>query len=135
MYLFLGRGVFGAYNLSFVNITADDTSVSLQAICDSEALDCDMDFPPGFGPSLEYAESSHSASLLAVDSCEGKISGKPESSSTIYYDPSSGVQVMLANELYVSAKETLFHHFREVIAEEITNCLCFGLEDSTDQVR
>ncbi|CAM0948849.1 unnamed protein product [Alopecurus aequalis] len=104
-----------------------------KAICDSEALECDMDFPPGFGPSLECAERSLSASLLDVDSCEDKISGKPVPRSTIYYNPSSGVQVMLANELYVSAKETLFHHFREVIAEEITNCLCFGLEDNTDQ--
>uniref|UniRef100_A0ACD6AQC3 Uncharacterized protein n=3 Tax=Avena sativa TaxID=4498 RepID=A0ACD6AQC3_AVESA len=105
----------------------------LKAICDSEALERDMDFPPGFGPSLECAESSLSRSLLGVGSCEDKISGKPESSSTIYFDPSSGVQVMLANELYVSAKETLFHHFRDVIAEEITNWLCFGLEDITDQ--
>ncbi|KAM0848416.1 hypothetical protein ACQ4PT_054395 [Festuca glaucescens] len=105
----------------------------LSAICDSEALECDMDFPPGFGPSLECAESSLSPSLLDIDSCEDKISRKPESRSTIYFDPSSGVQVMLANELYVSAKETLFHHFREVIAEEITNWLCFGREDITDQ--
>ncbi|KAM0848419.1 hypothetical protein ACQ4PT_054395 [Festuca glaucescens] len=104
-----------------------------KAICDSEALECDMDFPPGFGPSLECAESSLSPSLLDIDSCEDKISRKPESRSTIYFDPSSGVQVMLANELYVSAKETLFHHFREVIAEEITNWLCFGREDITDQ--
>jgi hypothetical protein len=109
--------------------------MSLQAISDSEAVECDMDFPPGFGPSLERAESSLSPSSIDIHSCEYKISGKPESRSTIYFDPSSGVQVMLANELYVSAKETLFHHFREVIAEEITNCLCFGLEDGTDQVR
>uniref|UniRef100_A0ACD5XLP7 Uncharacterized protein n=1 Tax=Avena sativa TaxID=4498 RepID=A0ACD5XLP7_AVESA len=33
----------------------------------------------------------------------------------------------------IPAKETLFHHFRDVIAEEITNWLCFGLEDITDQ--
>jgi hypothetical protein len=109
--------------------------MSLQAISDSEAVECDMDFPPGFGPSLERAESSLSPSSIDIHSCEYKISGKPESRSTIYFDPSSGVQVMLANELYVSAKETLFHHFREVIAEEITNCLCFGLEDGTNQVR
>ncbi|KAM0881877.1 hypothetical protein ACQ4PT_032662 [Festuca glaucescens] len=104
-----------------------------KAICDSEALECDMDFPPGFGPSLECAESSLSRPLLDIDSCEDKISRKSESCSTIYFDPSSGVQLMLANELYVSAKESLFHHFREVIAEEITNWLCFGLEDITDQ--
>ena len=81
--------------ISFLSsyITADDTSVSFQAICDAEALECDMDFPPGFGPSLEFSESSLSASLLD-DSCENKISGKPQSSPTVYYDPSSGVQVI-----------------------------------------
>lgn len=109
--------------------------MSLQVICDSEALECDMDFPPGFGPRSECAESSVSPPLLDIGSCEDKTSWWRESSSTIYFDPSSGVQVMLANELYVAAKETLFHHFREIIAEEITNWLCFGLEDITDQVR
>ncbi|KAE8806676.1 BTB/POZ domain-containing protein [Hordeum vulgare] len=104
----------------------------LKVICDSESHECDMDFPPGFGPRLECA-SPVSLPLLDIGSCDDKISWWRESSSTTYFDPSSGVQVMLANELYVAAKESLFHHFRDVIAEEITNCLCFGLEDITDQ--
>uniref|UniRef100_A0A453JN66 GYF domain-containing protein n=1 Tax=Aegilops tauschii subsp. strangulata TaxID=200361 RepID=A0A453JN66_AEGTS len=106
----------------------------LKVICDSEALECDMDFPPGFGPTLECA-SPVSPPLLDIGSCDDKNSWWRESNSTTYFDTSSGVQVMLANELYVAAKETLFHHFREVIAEEITNWLGFGLEDITDQVR
>ncbi|KAM3253993.1 hypothetical protein ACQJBY_047860 [Aegilops geniculata] len=104
----------------------------LKVICDSEALECDMDFPPGFGPTLECA-SPVSSPLLDIGSCDDKNSWWRESSSATYFDPSSGVQVMLANELYVAAKETLFHHFREVIAEEIRNWLGFGLEDITDQ--
>uniref|UniRef100_A0A453JN44 [histone H3]-lysine(4) N-trimethyltransferase n=1 Tax=Aegilops tauschii subsp. strangulata TaxID=200361 RepID=A0A453JN44_AEGTS len=104
----------------------------LKVICDSEALECDMDFPPGFGPTLECA-SPVSPPLLDIGSCDDKNSWWRESNSTTYFDTSSGVQVMLANELYVAAKETLFHHFREVIAEEITNWLGFGLEDITDQ--
>ncbi|XP_010237026.1 histone-lysine N-methyltransferase ATXR7 isoform X1 [Brachypodium distachyon] len=109
--------------------------LSLKVICDPEAIECDMDFPPGFGPSIECPESSLPPLSLDVVSCADQISGKPKSSSTIFIGPLAGVQIMLANELYVAAKETLFHHFREVIAEEITNCLCIGLEESTDQER
>lgn len=106
----------------------------LQVICDSEAPECDMDFPPGFGPSWDSAESSLSPSFPDVDYGADKINGKSESSSTLFFGPLAGVQITLANELYVAAKETLFDHFREVIAEEITNCLCFGLEGSINQV-
>ncbi|XP_062204737.1 histone-lysine N-methyltransferase ATXR7 isoform X2 [Phragmites australis] len=97
---------------------------------DSDAPECDMDFPPGFGPSWESTESSLSSSLLEVNYRIDKIDGKSESSATLFSGPLSGVQMMLANELYVASKQSVFHYFEEVIAKEITNCLCFGLESS-----
>ena len=71
---------------------------------DFDATECDMEFPPGFEP-------------------RGKSAG-----------PLAIVQRMLANELYISSKQSLFHYFEEVVAEEITNCLCYGLESGIDQV-
>ncbi|XP_015698392.1 histone-lysine N-methyltransferase ATXR7-like isoform X1 [Oryza brachyantha] len=109
--------------------------MSPKAICDSNAPEGDMDFPPGFGLNRESAEHSHSVFLFDVEHGTDKTSGKSESSSTLFSGPLRRVQVMLANELYMAAKETLFQHFKEVIAEEITNCLCFGLEDDINQER
>ncbi|TVU47345.1 hypothetical protein EJB05_06942 [Eragrostis curvula] len=80
---------------------------------DSDTPECDMDFPPGFGPD--------------------KIDGRSEPSATLFSGPLAGVQKMLANELYVASKQSLFHYFEEVIAEEITNSICFGLESNIDQ--
>ncbi|KAK3147474.1 hypothetical protein QOZ80_3BG0282790 [Eleusine coracana subsp. coracana] len=77
---------------------------------DLNAPDCDMDFPPGFGPSCGS-----------------------ETSITLFSGPLRGAQMMLANELYVASKQSLFHYFQEVIAEEITNSLCFGLESRIDE--
>jgi hypothetical protein len=104
----------------------------LQAICDSDAPESDMDFPPGFGPNQESAEHSHSA---CVEYVTEKTDGRSGSSITLFSGPLGRVQVMLANELYVAAKEALFQHFEEVISEEITNCLCIGFEDDINQVR
>ncbi|KAF0889411.1 hypothetical protein E2562_023699 [Oryza meyeriana var. granulata] len=111
----------------------DTDEMSPKAICDSDSPESDMDFPPGFRPNLESAEQSHSASLFDVEYGTDKTNEKSESNSTLFSGPLGRVQIMLANELYVAAKETLFDHFKEVIAEEITNCLCFGLEDEINQ--
>ncbi|KAL5206033.1 hypothetical protein ABZP36_034242 [Zizania latifolia] len=111
----------------------DMDEISPKVICDSEAPDSDIDFPPGFGPSWESAEHSLSPSLFGVECGTDKTNGKSESSSTLFSGPLGRIQVVLANELYVVAKETLFHHFKEVITEEITNCLCFGLEGDNNQ--
>lgn len=100
---------------------------------DVNATECDMDFPPGFGPCWNSPQSSLSQSLLEVNGST-KMDGNSESSNTLFSGPLAVVQRMLANELYVSSKQSLFHYFEEVIAEEITNCLCFGLESSIDQV-
>uniref|UniRef100_A0A0E0MPJ0 [histone H3]-lysine(4) N-trimethyltransferase n=1 Tax=Oryza punctata TaxID=4537 RepID=A0A0E0MPJ0_ORYPU len=110
----------------------DTDETSPKAICDSDAPESDMDFPPGFGPNRESAEHSHSA---CVEYVSDKTNGKSGSSTTLFSGPLGRVQVMLANELYVAAKEALFQHFKEVIAEEITNCLCIGLEDNINQER
>ena len=99
---------------------------------DLDATECDMDFPPGFGPCRKSPESSLSPSLLEVNG--SAMDGKSESSTTLFSGPLAVVQRMLASELYISSKQSLFHYFEEVIAEEITNCLCFGLESSIDQV-
>jgi hypothetical protein len=93
--------------------------------------DCDMDFPPGFGPSCESSEVSLSSSSLGRT---GKIGARSEPRTTLYSGPLSGAQMMLVNELYVASKQSLFHYFEEVIAEEITNCLCSGLGSSIDEV-
>ncbi|WVZ91259.1 hypothetical protein U9M48_037455 [Paspalum notatum var. saurae] len=85
---------------------------------DPDTVECDMDFPPGFGPCYESASA--------------KIDGKSEST-IIFSGPLAVAQRMLANELYISSKQSLFHYFEEVIAEEITNCLYFGLERSIDE--
>ncbi|KAF8655713.1 hypothetical protein HU200_061037 [Digitaria exilis] len=87
--------------------TQDDHETSLK---DSDATECDMKFPPGFEPCWES-----------------------ESSVALFSGPFAVVQRMLANELYVSSKQSLFQHFEEVIAEEIANCLCYGLQSSIDQ--
>ncbi|XP_062192167.1 histone-lysine N-methyltransferase ATXR7-like isoform X2 [Phragmites australis] len=100
---------------------------------DLDAPECEMDFPPGFGPSWESAESSLSSSLLEVNYGTDKIDWKSESSTTLFSGPLAGVQMTLANELYVASKQSVFHYFEEVIAEEITNCLCFGLESSINR--
>ncbi|KAL5225860.1 hypothetical protein ABZP36_012499 [Zizania latifolia] len=113
--------------------TQDTDEISPKVIYDSEAPERDIDFPPGFGPSWESAEHSLSPSLFGVEYGTDKTNGKSESSSTVFSGPLGRVQIMLANELYVVAKETLFHHFKEVIAEEITNCLCFELEGAINQ--
>jgi hypothetical protein len=99
----------------------------------SDATECDMEYPPGFEPCWESAKSSLSPTLLEVNR-GAKIDGKSESSTTLFSSPLAVPQRMLANELYISSKQSLFHYFEEVIAEEITNCLCFGLESSIDQV-
>uniref|UniRef100_A0A0D9Y1D6 [histone H3]-lysine(4) N-trimethyltransferase n=1 Tax=Leersia perrieri TaxID=77586 RepID=A0A0D9Y1D6_9ORYZ len=103
-----------------------------KANCDSDAPESEMDFPPGFGPNRESAEHN-SGSLFGVEHGTYKTHGKSESTSTLFSGPLARVQVMLANELYVAAKEELFDHFKEVIAEEITKCLCSGLEDDINQ--
>jgi hypothetical protein len=100
---------------------------------DLDATECDMDFPPGFGPCWKSPESSLSPSLLEVNG-SAKLDGKSESSTTLFSGPLAVVQRMLANELYISSKQSLFHYFEEVIADDITNCLCFGLESNIDQV-
>ncbi|AQK39126.1 Putative SET-domain containing protein family [Zea mays] len=99
---------------------------------DLDATECDMDFPPGFGPCWKSPESSLSPSLLEVNG-SAKLDGKSESSTTLFSGPLAVVQRMLANELYISSKQSLFHYFEEVIADDITNCLCFGLESNIDQ--
>jgi hypothetical protein len=86
-----------------------------------------MEFPPGFEP--KAAGCSLSRSSLEVN-----IDRKSESNTALFSDPLPAAQRMLANELYISSKKSLFHYFEEVIAEEITNCLCYGLERSIDQV-
>ncbi|RCV19547.1 hypothetical protein SETIT_3G394700v2 [Setaria italica] len=93
---------------------------------DSDATECETEFPPGFEPK--------SAGLsLSRSSLEANIDRKSESSTALFSDPLAVAQRMLANELYISSKQSLFHYFEEVIAEEITNCLCYGLESSIDQ--
>ncbi|KAL6626751.1 hypothetical protein ACP70R_030477 [Stipagrostis hirtigluma subsp. patula] len=100
---------------------------------DSDDSECDTDFPPGFGPSRELAESSLYPSRLGVNHGTDKIDGKPESSTTLFSGPLAGAQMTLANELYVASKHSLFDYFEEIIAEELTNCVCSGLESSVDQ--
>jgi len=101
---------------------------------DLDAPDCDMDFPPGFGPGCGSSEVSPSSSLLGGNNGTGKIDGRSGPSTTLFSGPLVGAQMMLANELYVASKQSIFHYFEEVISEEITNCLCFGLESSIDEV-
>ncbi|CAN6335038.1 unnamed protein product [Urochloa humidicola] len=99
---------------------------------DSDATDCEMEFPPGFEP--KSARRSLSRSSLELEaSGTANIDSKSESSTAFFSGPLAVVQRMLANELYISSKQSLFHFFEEVIAEEITNCLCYGLESSIDQ--
>ncbi|KAL6623423.1 hypothetical protein ACP70R_033302 [Stipagrostis hirtigluma subsp. patula] len=100
---------------------------------DTDASECGTDFPPGFGPSGEPAECSHSSSLLEVNSGTNKNDEKHESNTDLCSGPSAGAQIMLANELYVASKHSVFRHFEEIIAEEIANCLCSGLASSIDQ--
>uniref|UniRef100_A0A0E0RJY7 [histone H3]-lysine(4) N-trimethyltransferase n=1 Tax=Oryza rufipogon TaxID=4529 RepID=A0A0E0RJY7_ORYRU len=88
----------------------DTDEMSPKAICDSDAPESDMDFPPGFGPNQESAEHSHSA---CVEYVTEKTDGRSGSSITLFSGPLGRVQVMLANELYVAAKEALFQHFEE----------------------
>ncbi|GJN08100.1 hypothetical protein PR202_ga25989 [Eleusine coracana subsp. coracana] len=89
-------------------IDSQDTDEMSQK--DLNAPGCDMDFPPGFGPSCGS-----------------------ETSITLFSGPLRGAQMMLANELYVASKQSLFCYFQEVIAEEITNCLCLELESGIDE--
>jgi hypothetical protein len=92
-----------------------------------------MEFPPGFEPRGKSAGCSLSASSLEANG-SANVDRKSESSTTLFSGPFEVVQRMLANELYISSKQSLFHYFEEVIAEEITNCLCYGLESGIDQV-
>jgi hypothetical protein len=98
---------------------------------DLNSPDCDMDFLPGFGPTCESSGVSLSPSLLGGT---GEIDGRAEPSATLFSGPLAGAQMALANELYVASKQSLFCYFEEVIAEEITNCLCYGLESSIAEV-
>lgn len=109
MHFFHDRMILCFKHLFIVSlIISRDSFIVLQ---DSDATECDMKFPPGFEPCRES-----------------------ESSTGLFSGPLAVVHRMLANELYISSKQSLFQHFEEVIAEEIANCLCYGLQSSTDQV-
>ncbi|TVU49082.1 hypothetical protein EJB05_00373, partial [Eragrostis curvula] len=89
------------------------TSATLDIICSQEtsrkdfgAPRCGIDFPPGFGP-IRDVKSSHSSPLAQA-------------------------QTMLGNQLYVASKQSIFQHFEELIAKELTNCLCVGVSSSTN---
>uniref|UniRef100_K3Z3G4 [histone H3]-lysine(4) N-trimethyltransferase n=1 Tax=Setaria italica TaxID=4555 RepID=K3Z3G4_SETIT len=73
---------------------------------DSDATECETEFPPGFEPK--------SAGLsLSRSSLEANIDRKSESSTALFSDPLAVAQRMLANELYISSKQSLFHYFEE----------------------
>ncbi|CAL4897774.1 unnamed protein product [Urochloa decumbens] len=113
------------------NIKAQDShEMSLKD--SSDATDCETEFPPGFEPKSARRSLSRSSVELEA-SGSANTDSNSESSTALFSGPLAVVQRMLANELYISSKQSLFHYFEEVIAEEITNCLCYGLESSIDQ--
>ena len=71
-----------------------------------------MDYPSGVGPSRHMKADGNPGGSLIPLSCS-----------------------ILANELYVTAKETLLSHFKEVVAEEMAKVLCPQYEGSINQVR
>ncbi|KAG8049251.1 hypothetical protein GUJ93_ZPchr0009g1653 [Zizania palustris] len=88
-------------------------------------------------PSTFFPGASDNQNTQDMDEISPKVICHSEAPDRdIDFPPGFGprrIHVVLANELYVVAKETLFHHFKEVITEEITNCLCFGLEGDINQ--
>ncbi|OEL14382.1 Histone-lysine N-methyltransferase ATXR7 [Dichanthelium oligosanthes] len=114
------------------NIKAQDSNEMSSK--DSDSTECDIRFPPGFEPCWESSGRSLSPSPIEANG-SANIDRRSESSTTLFSGPLAVVQRMLANELYISSKQSLFHYFEEVIAEEITSCLCYGLECSIDQER
>jgi hypothetical protein len=117
---------------TIISVTTDNIKAQDSHEMPSKDSDACMEFPPGFEPRGKSAGCSLSASSLEANG-SANVDRKSESSTTLFSGPLEVVQRMLANELYISSKQSLFHYFEEVIAEEITNCLCYGLESGIDQ--
>ncbi|THU50634.1 hypothetical protein C4D60_Mb06t22350 [Musa balbisiana] len=100
-----------------------------------EHLRNDMDFPPGFGPGKGPAHTSAYSPLIAEAGClmdeEVDIAKDAACDASLPGDLIY-TQQSLENELYVSAKTSLFHFFEDVIKEELTNLFCLEAEYKKD---
>lgn len=102
-----------------------------------EQLRNDMDFPPGFGPGKGPAHTSAHSPLIAEAGClmdeEVDIAKYAACDASLPRDLIY-TQQSLENELYVSAKTSLFPFFEDVIKEELTNLFCLEAEYKKDDV-
>ncbi|PKA51108.1 Histone-lysine N-methyltransferase ATX2 [Apostasia shenzhenica] len=88
-----------------------------------------MDFPPGFGYSAKDEEIS--GGILATSSLSGAVEGKQvyDHQADMLADTCKAVLVNFENELYLSAKMSLFEYFKGFAEEEMTKMLCLEVED------
>ncbi|RWW15649.1 hypothetical protein GW17_00020499, partial [Ensete ventricosum] len=104
-------------------------------VLQQEHLRNDMDFPPGFGPGKGPTHTSAHSPLIAETGClmqeEVDIAKDATCDASLPGDLIY-TQRNLENELYVSAKTSLFPFFEDVIKEELTNLFCLEAEDKKD---
>lgn len=95
----------------------------------------EMDFPPGFGPGVRDVD------FLTCFPSEGSFSEAVEMKQIDLHLTDNlaislkEVQGDIENELYLSAKESLFEYYEDVLKEELTKMLCLEAEDKINKAR
>lgn len=107
-------------------IDMDDRQVDANILDDTVEIEphpsnCDMDFPPGFEPAVGSKDSSVCSPAVVQLMFSAEVDSKE--SNLCHANTLSGalteIQSTLENELYVSAKTSLFDYFQELLKEEM----------------
>ncbi|XP_042406071.1 histone-lysine N-methyltransferase ATXR7-like isoform X1 [Zingiber officinale] len=94
----------------------------------------DMDFPPGFGPNIGTLDTCVQSSLTSEGSCLVKEVDVTKDSTSLF-GTLTIILGSLENQLFVSAKVSLFQFFEAVIKDELTDLLCSAVEDNSSTVQ
>lgn len=93
----------------------------------------DMDFPPGFGPNIGALDTCAQSSLTSEGSCLVKEVDVTKDSTSLF-GTLTIILGSLENQLFVSAKVSLFQFFEGVIKDALTDLLCSTVEDNSTAV-
>ncbi|XP_020268336.1 histone-lysine N-methyltransferase ATXR7 isoform X2 [Asparagus officinalis] len=113
-----------------VDVNGTSTSVALKP----RLSNFEIDFPPGFEHALQTSDvSAYSPSTSQVsNSLELESNGNIICQSTLS-DGLVEIQSTLENDLYTSAKASLFEYFEDILKEELTNFIYSAMEGPKDQ--
>lgn len=93
-----------------------------------------MDFPPGFGPNIGTLDTCAQSSLTSESSCQVKEVDVTKDSASLF-ETLTIILGSLENQLFVSAKISLFQFFEGAIKDELTDLLCSAVEDNSSAVK